>query len=201
MNNLELSIQRELDFMVKYGLTPEELFIIRMIMYAQDGHDEYIKSFVEEGNLEKPLRDILESLQEKEIITKRYHIPGKGMPFNPNDVDFNKLVIKSYMQHSGTLGMDLWEHYPPFTIINGRPFDLRNPTKLYKSLEEMCWGYGKEIKFNPIVHAEVIDLLEYGKDNNLISNNICSFIAGHQWELLKQYRDGDMGTFKTTELL
>ena len=36
-------------------------------------------------------------LRDKSIINKSYTIPEKGEVFNPNDVDFNKTVIKSFM--------------------------------------------------------------------------------------------------------
>ena len=39
--------------------------------------------------------------------------------------------------------MELFEAYPPFTIINGKTFSLRNISKNFKDLDDMCWQYGK----------------------------------------------------------
>ena len=201
MRNLELSIEREIDFLIKYNLTPDELFLMKLIWYAQDGHPEYLSEYFSENQLTLELRDVLLSLQYKGIINKSYEVPEKGSILNPLDVDFNKNVVNSFLKHSLDLGMELFNAYPVFTIINGRTFSLRNITKLYKSLEEMAWEYGKAIKFDPEKHKEVIDLLEYGKENNLVQSGICDFIASNQWLTLKELRDGEVGTFKTSELI
>jgi len=109
-------------------------------------------------------------------INKTYEVPQKGSILNPQDVDFNKNVVNSFLKHSQTLGMELFEAYPAYTIINGRTFSLRNVTKLFKSLDDMCFEYGKAIKFNPDLHKEVLELLEWGKENGKISYGICEFI-------------------------
>ena len=201
MINLELSIEREIDFLIKYNLTPDELFLIKLIFYAQNEHPEFLSEYFSENQLTLELRDVLISLQKKGIINKTYSIPEKGSIFNPRDVDFNKVVISSFLKHSQTLGMELFEAYPAFTTINGRVFSLRNITKLYKSLDDMCFDYGKAIKFNPDVHKQVLELLEYGKENNQINSGICDFIASRQWLTLQELRDGGTGFFNTNELL
>lgn len=201
MKNLELSIEKEINFMTKYQLTADEFFLMKLIWYAQDDHPEYLSKYFAECKLGKEIRELLMGLRDKEIINKSYTIPEKGEIFNPNDVDFNKNVIKSFMQHSQDLGMELFENYPAYTYINGRPFSLRNITKLYKSLDEMCFDYGQSIKFNPQKHKEVLEILEYARDNNLINNGICTFIAERQWDMFQQMRDEDTGEFKTSELI
>ena len=170
MINLELSIDREIDFMIRYGLTPDELFLIKLIWYAQDGHNEYLSEYFSENQLTLELRDVLLSLQTKGIINKSYEVPQKGSILNPQDVDFNKNVVNSFLKHSQTLGMELFEAYPAYTVINGRTFSLRNVTKLFKSLDDMCFEYGKAIKFNPDLHQEVLELLEWGKENGHINS-------------------------------
>lgn len=201
MINLELSIEREIDFLIKYNLTPDELFLTRMIFYAQNDHPEFLSEYFSENQLTLELRDVLISLQNKGIINKSYCIPKKGEILNPLDVDFNKNVVNSFLKHSQTLGMELFEKYPAFTIINGRTFSLRNITKLYKSLDEMCFDYGKAIKFDPVVHEQVIELLEWAKENNQIQSGICDFIASHQWDTLQQLRDGGLTMFDSIESL
>lgn len=201
MKNLELSIEKEIDFMIKYQLTSDELFLMKLIWYAQDEHPEYLQKYFSECKLGKEIRELLMSLRDKGIINKSYIIPEKGDIFNPNDVDFNKLVIKSFIQHSQELGLQLFDSYPAFTYVNGRPFSLRNITKLYRSLDEMCFAYGEAIKFDPEKHEEVLEILDYARDNNLINNNICQFIAERQWDMYKQLRDTDVGEFKTSELV
>ena len=118
MKNLELSIEREIDFMIHYNLTPDELFLMKLIWYAQDGHNEYLSEYFSENQLTLELRDVLVSLQKKGVINKTYEVPQKGNILNPQDVDFNKNVVNSFLKHSQTLGMELFEAYPAYTIIN-----------------------------------------------------------------------------------
>ena len=201
MKNLELSIEREIDFLIKYNLTPDELFLIKLIWYAQDGHNEYLSEYFSENQLTLELRDVLLSLQKKGIINKTYVIPEKGSILNPNDINFNKNVVNSFLRHSQTLGMELFEAYPSSIVINGSTFSLRNITKLYKSLDEMCFEYGKAIKFNPETHKYILELLEWSKENGHIQSGICDFIASHQWLTLQELRDNGLETFNTNELI
>lgn len=202
MKYIELSIEREIEFMIKYNLTSDELFTVKLIFYAQDGHDEFLKTFFSQGSLSYSLYDILLSLQNKGIINKSYKIGKKGDIFNPRDVDFNKIFLKSYVEHSQELGMELFMNYPSIININGREFSLRNITKLYKNIDDMCFAYGKAIKFNRELHNKIMDLLHWGKENHLINYGICEFISSNKWIELEELKDKDFMTqFNTIEMI
>ena len=201
MKTFELSIDREIQFMIKYQLTPDEFFLMKLIFFAQEGQEKYISQFANECGFEKPIREILTSLQNKGVINKSYVIPQAGEVFNPQDVDFNKTVLNQFFQHSQDLGMELFEAYPPFTIINGKTFSLRNISKNFKDLDDMCWNYGRAIRFNQQKHEEIMELLEFGKENNLIHSGISDFIFSQGWMALQVYKDEDMGVMNTNELL
>lgn len=200
MKNLELSIDREIEFMLKYDLSADELFVIRVIFYAQDEHAEYLSKYFTNSKA-IDLRSTLLSLQAKGIINKSYIVPDTGEQFNPRDVDFNQNVVNQYLRHSQELGLELFMAYPAFTTINGKTFSLRNITKLYKNLDEMCFAYGKSINFAPLKHQEVMELLEWAKDTNNIRSGICDFIESRQWMTLKEMKDGGTTMFDTLEAL
>ncbi len=200
MKDLELSLEREIEFMIKHQLSANELFTLRMILYAQDNHEEYLNNYFTQCS-EMNLRNILVSLQQKGIINKDYIIPTAGTKFNPRDVRFNKNLLKDYIKHSEELGMELFQNYPAFTNINGKTFSLRNITKLYKSIDEMCFAYGKEIKFDPVQHQKVMNLLEWAKDNNQIHSGICDFIASRKWLDYEQIKNNGSIIFDTSEAL
>ena len=201
MKNFELSLEREIDFMNKYGLTADELFLMRLIFLAQEDRDLYLNKYFRENSLGYSITDLLKSLQTKEIINKSYKIPEKGTVFNPKDVEFNKQVLKGFLQHSEDLGMELFESYPVSTVINGKTFSLRNIAKFYKSFDDFCFAYGKEIKFDPERHKYIMDLLEWAKENNLIHSGLGDFIISRKWLDLEEMKDGEMGTFNTNELI
>lgn len=200
MTNENWSLDLELKLMVKYNLTAHELLTVKLIFLSQDGDSSYLNTYFTSGVSAK-LKDTLISLQSKSIINKSYIIPKDGEKFIPDDVEFNQLFINSYLQHSNDLGMELFMAYPAFTIINGKQYSLRNITKLYKSLDEMCFAYGKAIKFNLNQHRDIMDLLEFGKENNLIRSGICDFIESRQWLTLKELKNGGTVVFDAMEAL
>lgn len=187
--------------MNKYQLTADELFLIKLIFYAQNEHEEYLNDFFSQNSLGYPIINLLKSIQEKGIINKSYKIPEKGTIFNPKDVEFNKLVLKSLLTHSQLLGQELFDNYPMFVTINGKQFSLRNIAKKYKTFDEFCWEYGKAIKFDIEEHNKILNLIEWGKENNTIHSGICDFIISKQWETLQTLKDEDFGTFNTNELI
>jgi predicted transcriptional regulator len=200
MTNENWSLDNELNLMIKYELSDQELMIIKLIFLAQENRKDYLIKYF--SNKDRSiLREILVKLQEKGIILKSYKIPNKGETFIPEDVEFNKNFIKSWLQHSGDLGMELFYKYPSFTIINGRSYSIKNITKVFKSLEDFCFAYGKTIKFNQEKHEEIMELLEYAKSTNCINYNICEFIISQKWNEIQYLKDGGENMFNTSELL
>lgn len=201
MQTSEFSIEREIQFMIKYQLTADELFLMKLILLSQNGHEEYLNEFFTQSKLNCSIRDLLMSLQEKGIIVKSYKVPEQGTIFEPNDVEFNKRVITSFYQHSEDLGTELFNNYPYYTVINGKTFSLRNIAKNFKTFDDFCFEYGKSIKFDPEKHKEILELIEFGKENNLIHSGLCDFIISRQWDTLKHYKEEGLGTFETNELV
>ena len=196
-----MSIDREIQFMAKYNLTPDEFFLLRLIFLAQEEHEEYIGMFFSNDQLTNDLRDVLLSLQEKGIINKSYKVPDHGETFDPEDVELNKRVVDQIYQHSQDMGMELFNAYPAFTNINGKMFSLRNIAKNFKSMDDFCFTYGKAIKFNQQKHQEILNLLEWAKENGHVTSGIGDFVISQQWLTYEALKDGDFGTFETNELI
>ena len=201
MKYIELSFDREIELMIKYQIFTEELMFIKLVFLAQEGHPEYLSKYFSQMPLKGAPRDTMISLQEKGIINKSYKIPEKGQTFNPLDVDFNKLFMKSYLQHSYDMGMELFMNYPAFIIINGKQFSLKNIAKSFKSLDDFAFAYGKAIKFDVEKHKEILELLEWGKEVNVLNYGIIEFITSLKWLELKELKESGLTTFNTSELL
>lgn len=196
----EISIEQEINFMINYQLSGDEMFLLKLILLAQEDHEEFLNKYFQNTNI-LDIQNILLSLQNKEIINKSYKIPEKGTIFKPKEVSINKQVIKNSFKYSQDLGMELFEAYPAFTTINGKVFSLRNISKKFNNFDEFCFEYGMAIKFNPQKHQEILNILEEAKNDNLINNGLCSFVIDRQWETLKLMKDNDMGLLNTNELL
>lgn len=187
--------------MTKYQIFPEELLFIKLVFLAQEDHPEYLSKYFSQMPLKGAPRDTMLSLQEKGIINKSYKIPEKGKTFNPLDIDFNKNFMKSYLQHSYDMGMELFMNYPPYMIINGKQFSLRNIAKSFKNLDDFAFAYGKAIKFDVEKHKEIIELVEWAKEVNILNFGIIEFITSLKWLELKELKENGLTTFNTSELL
>ena len=201
MKYIELSFDREIELMTKYQIFPEELLFIKLVFLAQEGHPEYLSKYFSQMPLRGAPRDTMLSLQEKGIINKSYKIPEKGKTFNPLDIDFNKNFMKSYLQHSYDMGMELFMNYPPYMIINGKQFSLRNIAKSFKNLDDFAYAYGKAIRFDVEKHKEIMELLEWAKEANILNFGIIEFITSLKWLELKELKENGLTTFNTSELL
>lgn len=66
---------------------------------------------------------------------------------------------------------------------------MKNISKHWHSIDDFFFTYSSTIKHNPNKHAEVMELLRWGKQNDLIKGGISDFVISHQWETLKEIRD------------
>lgn len=189
MKYLNHSLDSELILMREYYLNPTELFAIKVILLAQDGEVSYLQSYNEVLN--GGLRLILESLQSKGIILKSYKIPKPGTQFQPEDVQFNLNFLKRYYRSAFEMGEELFDHYPQTLTISGVCYNARRVSKKFDSLEEAFAKYAKYIKNNPETHNEIIDLIEWGKENQYNFTTLDSFIVDMGWKSIKAQKNGE----------
>ena len=189
-----LSIENEIAILNKYRLNPTELFVLRLILLAQD--DEENSSLYDylalpedcKGNF----RETLISLQNKGIILKSYKIPESGTTIESiYEIPINKNSIKSFYKAAFVLGNELYEHYPQFGTINGRSFPLRSVAKKFNSLEDAFRIYGKSINWNTETHKHILELIDWAKDRDVLNMTLASFIVNHSWRDLEAMKEGN----------
>lgn len=205
MKHLTLTLEEEICLLDKYTLTPNELLVVRVLLILQDDNDETLfqKLITTFKHINLPLRDILESLQEKQVILKSYKIPNVGDKFDPFEIPINKNFIKALYKSSFEIGKELFDNYPQFGNINGSVVALRGVSKHFDSLEQAYFKYGKAIGWNPERHQKVIELTRWGKENNIINCSLSSFIINNGWLDLEAMQKGDAGNinFDTMKML
>lgn len=200
----DLTIDNELIILEKYKLTPNELFFIKTILIFEDDK-QFIARFLsicKETNIDA--RNLLESLQNKGIITKAYKIPEKGEILKPEEITFNQNFIKAFYKASFELGQELFNEYPQFTIIDGCTVAIRSVSKKFDSLEDFFRFYGKTIKHNPELHTKIIELVKWAKENTTFLNcTLANFVIDKKWLDLEALRDGNEGNinFNAIKLL
>lgn len=100
--------------------------------------------------------------------------------------------------------MDRWEEFVqayPVTVPNFHdpskpeiPLQMVGDPGAWEALEDF---YNKRVR-SKVLHEEILDLLEWGKQNGYINMNISKFVSSRHWETLKQLRakKGDIATLK-----
>ena len=197
MKNLTLNLEEEISILSKYRITPNELTFIKTLLILQDeGNEDLFKDYIESLYVcNVKLREILISLQNKEIILKSYKIPSEGESFDPYSIPFNKNFIKSLYKSSFELGKELFEIYPQMTVINGSLVTLRGVSKHFDSLEACYFRYGKAIGWNQERHEKVLDLIKWAKERDIIKQSLSSFVINNSWLDLAAIRNGDSGNY------
>lgn len=204
MQNFELSLNEEIQIYISSGMTPTELFILRLLFLAMDGEQKYLVNYLSNvSNGKSLLRAVLESLKEKKVINATFNVPKEGESLNFKNIPFNKNTLKMYIRESNELGKQFFEAYPPFIAINGKLCSIRNFTKANLfSFEDFCLYYSKSIKNAGVTHERVMEALEYGKEHNLINYSIIEFIASKKYNEIEYIRNsGDVNGYNNSELL
>lgn len=196
MKKLNIDIEEELALIEKYQISPNELFLIRILILANEElTEEYVWRFLAiPEKMRGSVRETLISLQNKGIILKSYKIPASGQTFSPADVQFNQNFLKTLYKSSYDLGQELFDVYPKNVIINGLLTPIRNVANRFGTLENFFKAYGKAIKYNEQTHKEIIELVEWAKNDpsNYLCMSLANFVIERKWEDLKELRDKEV---------
>lgn len=197
------NLEEQVVLLEKYQINSDELLFITVILLIQEGDDNpYINLYFSlPASCRGSIRDLLTSLQEKQIITKEYKIPPAGSQFIPEDVTFNKNFIKMFYKASFWIGKELFEIYPLSTVVNGVEYKLRRVSKKFDSLEDAYKAYGKAISWKPEVHKNILQLIEWGKENNYQFTTLDSFIVDNDWLNIQAMRDNSILDATTVKML
>ena len=197
MKNLILTLEEEISIIEKYKITPNELMFIKTLLILQDEqNEEFFQSYIEVlYSCGIKTREIILSLQNKEIILKSFKVPQEGEAFNPYRIPFNKNFIKNLYRSSFEMGKELFEVYPQMTMINGSFVTLRGVSKHFDSLEACYFRYGKAIGWNQERHEKVLDLVKWAGERDIIKQSLSSFVINNSWLDLEAIRNGDSGNY------
>ena len=187
---LEFNIDQEIDFLIKYNLSPNEFMFIRTLLILQnDGNQDYFSKYLQlMHSCNVGVNNTIDSLINKGVINKTYRPVGGTL--DPNTIVINKPFTKKIYRCSFDMGRELFEVYPQFSVINNCTVAIRTVAKHFYSLEDFYFRYGKEIKWNPTIHKEIIELVSWAADNNIINCSLSSFVINHGWESIKALKEG-----------
>lgn len=200
MKHVNFPLDEEFVIFEKYGLSPNELFFVQMLLLSQeeDVQDTIRRYFKLPEKSRGSIIDTLHSLQDKGIILKDYKVPNKGETFNPLDVPLNKNFVNACYKSSYDMFRELYDHYPTSTVVNGIEYKLRRISKKFNSLEDAGRYYGKCIRWNPELHAHIIELVDRAKDAKYNFTTLDDFIVDNDWNNIEEINDS--GILNTSQL-
>ena len=204
MKHFELSLKEEINIYINSGLTPTELFILRLLFLAIDGDQQYLLNYLTNiSNGKQLLRSVLLSLLEKKVINSTFKIPQEGESLNYKNIPFNKNFTKMYIRESNEIGKEFFDAYPPFININGKLCSIKNFTKAgLFSFDDFCIFYAKQLKNSSVAHERIMEALAFGVEKNLINYTIVEFLASKKWEEIEYIKgSGNVNGYNNSELL
>lgn len=197
-----MTLDTILNIMSKWSLTGDELLLIYLTFISQtengnpQEHRVYFERWYNSGG-GFILRELFESLKSKGIIKKNYN-PSE---YDPDEIEFNQNFIKQYFKLTGELGMELWEAYPNDLWLNGKFVSLKNIGKHFKDRDQVYFKYASSIGHSISKHKEILEILDWAKQNNLIHISLVEFILSHKWEEFKELKNkGIQGQASTSEI-
>ena len=184
------SLNTQIIFRNKYNIDDNELTLLEVLLIAQEEEDnELVKLYFTST---KNIRTNLIALKDAGIILKSYKIPEKGEHLDIYAIPINKNVTKDFYKSSFEMGKELFDTYPQFTTINNNVVGIRSVSKKFNSLEDFYRFYGKSIRNKPELHKYILDLIEWGKEHDVIATTLANFVIDQKWTELQALKDGDI---------
>lgn len=196
-------MKQQLLFCEKYGINPSELLLLEIILIAQeDDEPEIVREYFSSRVCARGFTtELLVGLRDAGVINKTYKILERGSVFNPLDVPLNKTIVKDFYKCSFDLGRELWETYPLFGIVNNTQVGLRGVSKKFDTIEDFYRFYGRTIRWKPEVHNQIIELVKWAKEHNILCTTIANFVIDHKWEELKALKEEGGVNYDSMRLL
>lgn len=188
----ELNIDNESAILTKYKLNPNELYVIKCILFIREGENKYLQNYLQlpeetRGNF----RSILSSLQNKHVILASFKIPKEGESLDVEEIPINQNFLKGYYRSSLDMGKELFAVYPQFGNIGGKIVTLRGVASKFNSLEDAFKMYAKIIHYKDTTHKEIIELVKWAKEHEVLNQSLASFIINQSWLDLKEIKNGN----------
>lgn len=165
------------NFLINTGLTQPQLLLLILIKNnKKDLIEKYKERFpTEDGTMigQKWTDDLFE---KKWLIKQNNKIVVSSK--------FNKLYTDRLYHYR-----ELVENYPKFFIKDNVNYPL-----VLGNEHELSYLYNAKIYNDIDLHNEILELINYGKKNNLINFSIQKFIESKFWIALKEHRDKEINT-------
>lgn len=199
MGKLSIDIERQLDVMIKYGLSAEEFFLTELLMLATEDpeHKTYLLTYFGKAKKEQLAMDTLQALKDKGVLDKECVIPQRGQTFTIGDIKLNLKFLDEYFKLTLQAGEELKNAYPDFLQFGDRLMPAKNiVTSGYRTEEDFFFAYAKKIRHSRKKHNEVLEILDWAKQQKLITYGMVEYVTTSKWkDHIRMREAGDLGGY------
>ena len=179
-----MEIRLLLETLLKHNLTIEEYFLLVLLYYRQaiDAKEvnDWMKEYAEK--LGHPRDDGKRTLASNRTVTA---LMSNGWITKPDDKAgyvLSKKVDELFIEPFFA-GEQLYNTYPSYGIINGVKIPLQVSDRI-----AVYYKYWRVIRGSTSEHKEILEDIQFGADNDLLSMNIGKFVDSMYWLSLRQMR-------------
>lgn len=194
-----IDIERQLNIMKLHSLTAEEWLLTELFMMALDEpkRSSYLSVYLNECKKDRLSLEIIQTLKDKGVFSKDTKIPVSGDTFRLENFKLSGTFLNNYFKSALEAGDELFQAYPQCVAIGEKIVSLTNITKGgYQHQEDFFAKYNKQIRYSRSKHEEVLELLTWAKEHNLIHYGIVEYVTCKKWEEHARMRDsGDIAGF------
>lgn len=181
------------DIYVKYGLTPNQFYILHLT-YRKDWNNLYkykenVVSKVTENGKKLHGFDIEEELRP--LVDKGYLVDW-GKKFEVLDLMVNPEFAEKLFVDTFEAGEELWKEYPHFLDINGQKVVAKKGGEIngkYYGKEELIQLYSTKIGNAKDKHQWIISKLKLAISQKIINFPLRNFIYDEMWEAFELLED------------
>jgi hypothetical protein len=158
------------------------MIILNALKFANQGRTQEIKL----ENLRIYLVLLKRFLQNERVDSNLTKELSKLSDYVPDLTDDAKLVAAKLFAEPQFFKDTLLDKYPKFGTIKGKLYPL-----ITGDLDKLFEDYAKKIGYSIDTHKEVLEIVQWAKDKELLNIGIEKFILSYYWESLKELRGKD----------
>lgn len=174
------------EFCVEHDINVKQFFFCILLLY-----DKKYSRIEGKAEISRPLSKLYKyfknvekfSKEELQDLVDKGFLEQWGKKFKPDSLEVTDKFEKKWYGEKYKFNQ-FEEVYPNKTMIDGKEIAING----YDDPPQMIRLYNSIVKTYKM-HNRVMELTEWGRENNLINMNIKKYIASKQWENLKRAKD------------
>jgi len=173
-----------MELIEKLKVDPYQLFLLKMMFEAEENRIPIYKTAGKLKKIGMLDLDALADLVTRDVVID-YNKTGISGPAESfiDDYELSPKALR-LMTTSFLKARELMKNYPRLLEINGKKYNIVNIGEA-----ELSLSYQKNLEITETEHEEVLELLEWGKENKCVNIGLKKFAETQYWLTLKEMKE------------